>query len=281
MKKKWLISADSGYDLPEEIVKKYDIRTLSVWVMLGDDARHDNEFTQEELYAYADRTGTLPKTAALSPYDYGEAFKGFLEEAEKVIHISLSSGISAANTNAMTAAEELENVYVIDSKNLSSGFGHLVYRLAEMLEGGMKVEAAVKETERLTEKVDTSFILDTLEYMRKGGRCSAVAVLGANLLKLKPCIEVKDGKMGVGKKYRGNLVEVLKKYVDDRLADLENIEDFRIFVTHAGVKPEVEKEIYEYVKAKNYFKEVLIGHASCTISTHCGPNTLGVLFFRK
>ncbi|MBQ3824055.1 MAG: DegV family protein [Clostridia bacterium] len=281
MKKKWLISADSGYDLPEEIVKRFDVRTIYIWLILGEKSGYENEFTQTELYEYADRTGTLPKTAALSPAAYEERFREYLDEAEEVVHISLSSGISSSNQNASIAAENLGHVHVIDSKNLSSGFGHLVYRLGEMLEGGMEVGAAVKETERLAEKVDTSFILDTLEYMRKGGRCSAVAVLGANLLKLKPCIEVKDGKMGVGKKYRGNLVEVLKKYVDDRLADLENIEDFRIFVTHAGVKPEVEKEIYEYVKAKNYFKEVIIGHASCTISTHCGPNTLGVLFFRK
>ncbi len=281
MKKKWIISADSGCDLPLEIKEKYDIRTQNIWVILGEKSGKDCEFTQKELYDYADETGKLPQTGAISPIVYEETFKSCLEEAENVVHVSLSSGISSCNQNACLAASELSNVYVIDSKNLSSGFGHIVYKLCELLEGGMEVADAVNEIEAMKDKVDASFVLNTLEYMKKGGRCSTVAALGANLLKLKPCIEVKDGKMGVCKKYRGNLADVLKQYVDERLADIESIDDKRIFITHSGIDAEIENAIYEQVKAKNYFKEILITTASSTIATHCGPSTLGVLFIKK
>ncbi len=281
MKKRWLISADSGIDLPKEIVEKFDIRISNIWITLGEETRKDNEFTQDELYEYANRTGTLPKTGALSPLVYEEWFSSLLEEAESVVHISLSSGISSSNQNAAVAAESIDNVFVIDSLNLSTGFGHLVYYAAELLEGGMEVKDVVNEIERVKSLVDTSFVLDSLEYMKMGGRCSAVAVLGANLLKLKPCIEVKDGKLGMCKKYRGKFEDVLISYVDDRLANLENIDDKRIFVTHAGVDNGLEEKIRDYVASKGFFKEILISRASCTISTHCGKNTLGILFFRK
>ncbi len=281
MKKKWIISADSGFDLTPEIKEKYDIRSQNIWVILGERSGKDCEFTQKELYDYADSTGKLPQTGALSPTVYEETFKEFLEEAESVIHISLSSHISSCNQNATIAASELENVYVIDSKNLSTGFGHLVFKACELLDSGMEVKDVVAAIENTVDRVDTSFVLNTLEYMKKGGRCSTVAALGANLLKLKPCIEVKDGKMGVCKKYRGNLADVLKQYVDERLADLESIERHRIFITHSGIAPEIESAVYEQVKAKNYFEEIIITHASSTISTHCGPNCLGVLFIKK
>ena len=281
MKKRWLISADSGFDLPKEIIEKFDIRISNIWITLGEETRKDNEFTQDELYEYANRTGTLPKTGALSPLVYEEWFSSLLEEAESVVHISLSSGISSSNQNAAVAAESIDNVFVIDSLNLSTGFGHLVYYAAELLEGGMEVKDVVNEIERVKSLVDTSFVLDSLEYMKMGGRCSAVAVLGANLLKLKPCIEVKDGKLGMCKKYRGKFEDVLISYVDDRLANLENIDDKRIFVTHAGVDNGLEEKIRDYVASKGFFKEILISRASCTISTHCGKNTLGILFFRK
>lgn len=281
MKRKWIVSADSGFDLTPDVKEKYDIRTQNIWVILGERSGKDCEFTQKELYDYADATGKLPQTGALSPTVYEETFRSYLEEAEKVVHVSLSSGISSCNQNACIAASEIDGVYVIDSKNLSTGFGHLVYKLCELLEGGMEVEDAVAAIEALTEKVDASFVLNTLEYMKKGGRCSTVAALGANLLKLKPCIEVKDGKMGVCKKYRGNLKDVLQQYVSERLADLESIDNRRIFITHSGIDADIEKSIYEQVKALDYFEEILITTASSTIATHCGPNTLGVLFIKK
>ena len=179
------------------------------------------------------------------------------------------------------AAEEFENVYVIDSKNLSTGGGLLVIAAAEMAKSGMAAEQIVKEIDALVPCVDASFVIDSLDYLHKGGRCSALSVLGANLLKLKPCIEVKNGSMGVGKKYRGVYGSVLKQYVDERLQNTEDIDTSRVFVTHAGCDAQIVDDIVNQVKATGLFDEVFITRAGCTVSSHCGANTLGVLFVRK
>ena len=179
------------------------------------------------------------------------------------------------------AASEFENVYVIDSKNLSTGGGLLVIAAAEMAKSGMAATDIVNEIEKLTACVDASFVIDSLEYLYKGGRCSALSVLGANLLKLKPCIEVKNGSMGVGKKYRGVYGAVLKQYVEERLQNPDDIDTSRVFVTHAGCDAQIVEDIVSQVKETGLFEEVFVTRAGCTISSHCGANTLGVLFVRK
>ena len=189
--------------------------------------------------------------------------------------------MSSTYNNACMAAEELGNVYIIDTKNLSTGGGLLVITAAELLNQGLPAEEIVEKTRETVARVDASFVIDNLEYLYKGGRCSAVAMLGANLLKLKPCIQVKNGKMDVAKKYRGRYADVLKQYVVDKIGDYSDIDLDRVFVTHAGCDPQLVNDIVELVKKTAPFKEVFLTRAGCTVSSHCGANTLGVLFIRK
>jgi DegV family protein with EDD domain len=189
--------------------------------------------------------------------------------------------MSSTYSNACLAADDFDNVYVVDSQNLSTGGGLQVLAAAEMAQNGMDPADIVAELEKITPCVDASFVIDSLEYLHKGGRCSAVAMLGANLLKLKPCIDVTNGKMDVSKKYRGKYGEVLKQYVSERLVNLDDIDDTRIFITHAGCADEVVNAVEAQVKDYNYFKEVIVTRAGCTVSSHCGADTLGILYIRK
>jgi DegV family protein with EDD domain len=239
------------------------------------------DIAPDDIYEYHKKTGILPKTTAANLGDCIDFFKNYAGEGKAVIHFTISSEMSSTYNNARMAAMEFENVYVIDSRNLSTGGGLLVVAAAEMAKSGMEAEQIVAEIEKLIPCVDASFVIDNLEYLHKGGRCSAVAMLGANLLKLKPCIEVKNGKMDVGKKYRGKYGEVLKQYVTERIGDGNDIDLDRVFVTHAGCDSEIVDAVVEQVKNAAPFKEVFLTRAGCTISSHCGANTLGVLFIRK
>ena len=277
-----VITSDSTTDLSIELKERYNITTLPLGVTLGDKTFFDGvDITPDEIYEHHSKTGELPKTAAANVSDCIDFFKKFVDEGKTVIHISLSSEMSSTYNNSRMAAMEFDNVYVIDSKNLSTGGGLLVIAAAEMAAKGMEAEKIVEEVEKLVPCVDASFVIDNLEYLHKGGRCSAVAMLGANLLKLKPCIEVKEGKMGVGKKYRGNYKDVLLTYVKERIGDASDIDLDRVFVTHAGCDKEIVDSVVAEVKKTAPFKEVFLTRAGCTISSHCGANTLGVLFIRK
>lgn len=279
------ISCDSTADLSPELYERYNISRLPLYINLAGREYIDGvDLTAERLFEIVDETGELPSTAAQSIDD----FTGYLEKireenpGSEIIHFTISSGFSTTYNVASLAAKEMEGVYVIDSRNLSTGIGQSVIEACEMAAQGYSAPEIVKTIEEeIIPKVDASFILDTLKYMAKGGRCSSVVALGANLLQLKPCIEVKDGGMRVGKKYKGKLPRVLKQYIADRLADLENIRPERIFVTSAHCDPELVALSVEEVKKLNYFKEVLVTEAACTVSSHCGPNTLGVLFIHK
>ena len=277
-----LISADSTCDLSAELRERYNVSIIPLGVTLGDKTLFDGvDITPDQIYAYHEETGILPKTTAANVGDCIDYFKPFADEGKTVIHLSLSSEFSSTYNNACLAAGEFENIYVVDSRNLSTGNGLLVIAAAEMAAEGVPAEEIVEKLTAMTACVDASFVIDDLEYLHKGGRCSALAMMGANLLKLKPCIEVKNGKMGVGKKYRGKYASVLKEYVAERLADIENIESDRIFITHAGVDPEIVNAVAEQVKETGHFGEVLVTRAGCTISSHCGAATLGILFVRK
>lgn len=277
-----VITSDSTTDLSAELKERYNVSTLPLGVTLGDKTYLDGvDITPDDIYAHHEKTGVLPKTAAANISDCVEFFKPFVDEGKTVIHFTLSSEMSSTFNNCRLAATEFENVYVIDTLNLSTGGGLLVVAAAEMAAKGMAAEDIVAEIEKIRACVDASFVIDSLEYLHKGGRCSALAMLGANLLKLKPCIEVKNGSMGVGKKYRGKYGEVLLTYAKERIGDASDIDLDRVFVTHAGCDEAIVNSVAEEVKALAPFKEVFVTRAGCAVSSHCGANTLGVIFVRK
>ncbi|MBR6741213.1 MAG: DegV family protein [Clostridia bacterium] len=277
-----IISSDSTCDLSAELRERYNVSIIPLGVTLGDKTYFDGvDIVPDDIYAHHTKTGELPKTTAANVGDCIDYFKPFADAGKTVIHLALSAEFSSTYNNACLAASEFENVYVVDSRNLSTGNGLLVIAAAEMAQSGMEATEIVEKLNALAPCVDASFVIDKLDYLHKGGRCSALAMLGANVLKLKPCIEVKNGKMGVGKKYRGKYGAVLQEYVAERLADTENIDLDRVFVTHAGVDMEIVNAVVEQVKKTAPFKEVFMTRAGCTISSHCGADTLGVLFVRK
>ncbi len=277
-----VISADSTCDLSPELRERYNVSIIPLGVTLGDKTFFDGvDITPDDIYAHHAKTGELPKTTAANVGDCIDYFKPFADANKTVIHFSLSSEFSSTYNNTCLAASEYENIFVIDTRNLSTGSALLVVAAAEMANKGMTAEEIVEKINAMIPCVDASFVIDNLEYLHKGGRCSALAMLGANVLKLKPCIEVKNGKMGVGKKYRGKYSAVLGEYVNERLANIGDIDLDRIFVTHAGVNEEIVNTVVEQVKKAAPFKEVFLTRAGCTISSHCGADTLGVLFVRK
>lgn len=279
---KIIITSDSTSDLSLELRERYNIFTLPLGVTLGTEVFADGiGITPDDIYEHHSKTGELPKTTATNVGDCLDFFSKFVSEGKTVIHFTISSDMSSTYNNSCIAASELENVYIVDSKNLSTGIGLLVIAAAEMAQSGMEAEAIIEKINALIPCVDASFVIDSLEYLYKGGRCSALAMLGANLLKLKPCIEVKNGTMGVGKKYRGKYSEVLKQYAQERIGDFSDIIPDRVFITHAGCNAELVNEMVKYVKELAPFSEVFLTRAGCTISSHCGANTLGILFIRK
>ncbi|MBQ8830584.1 MAG: DegV family protein [Oscillospiraceae bacterium] len=277
------ITSDSTCDLSKELIEKYDIKIIPLYINKGSESLRDGlEITPNDIFEYVDSGAGVCQTSALNMVDYTELFEERLQSYDAVIHFNISSGFSSCHANARLAAEELENVYVIDTLNLSTGSGHLVLDAAIMAQEGKTPEEIVAVINGEIPKVESSFVIDTLKYLHKGGRCSALTALGANLLKLKPCIEVKDGKMDVGKKYRGNFKTVILQYVRDRLVGREDIDSRRIFITYAiGTPEEVVDAVEAEVRACMEFDEVIRTKAGCTISNHCGPVCLGILFFRK
>lgn len=277
-----IIASDSTCDLSPELIEKFDIKILPLSVTLGDRNYHDGvDIDPDSIYAHYEKTGELPKTAAINIAEYAEFYRKMTDGSKSLIMFTLSSDMSSTCNNARLAAQEFTNVHVVDTRNLSTGGGLTVLAAAEMADSGMAASDIAAACCEITSRVSASFVVDDLEFLYKGGRCSALAAFGANVLQLKPCIYVDNGKMGVGKKYRGKYPITLKHYIADQLANLDGIEKKRIFVTHAGCSDEVVSACVEQVKALGYFDEVLITRAGCTVSSHCGRNTLGVLFVRK
>lgn len=276
------ITADSTCDLSPELIEKYNIVIIPLSVQIGDGSFHDGVDIQamDVITSFEDK-GLLAKTSAVSIGEYMEFFKRFTDQDGHVIHINIGSSFSTCYQNAVLAGEELGNVTVIDSQNLSTGQGHVVVRAAQLRDQGKTPEEIKAALEDLIPRIDASFLLDTLTYLHKGGRCSAVAALGSNLLKVKPCIEVKNGKMVVGKKYRGDLIKCYKQYINDRLKDTNSLEKELIFVTHSPRGDEILEVAKNGVEEKNYFENIEVTQAGCTITSHCGPKTLGILYIRK
>lgn len=276
------ITSDSTCDLSNELIEKNNIRIIPLSITYGAEAYKDGvDITPDDIFRRVESGGGIGSTAAVNVQEYVDIFTELLKDYDAIIHFTISSDMSSCYQNACIAAQNLSNVYVIDSLNLSTGIGHLVLDAAELAGEGKQPEEIVRIIENKREKLDVSFVISTLEYLSKGGRCSAVAAFGANLLKIRPCIEVKNGKMGVGKKYRGSFEKCLTQYVQDKLENKDSLDLKRIFITDSGVPEEVRLAVREQVLSIAPFEEVIHTRAGCTVSNHCGPGTLGILFYRK
>ncbi|MBQ9412652.1 MAG: DegV family protein [Oscillospiraceae bacterium] len=280
MAKPVCITADSTCDLSSELLQRFGIRVIPLTINLGDESFLDGEhFTPLDMYRRYRTDGVLPKTAAPSVQDFMDFFSGILDEGYEIVHLDISAELSnTANAARLAASEFSSGVYTVDSRMLSTGVGLLAIEGAERAADGMAAADIARHLIGLTGKVETSFVLDTLEFMAKGGRCSNFAALGANLLKLKPALEMKDGKLGVYKKYRGNIRQVYQQYIRERLGG-KQIRPGHIFLTESGeVEPEVVTELEKLIRELVPVREIHHTLAGCTVSSHCGPRTLGVLF---
>lgn len=276
------IISDSTCDLSQEILTKYNISLVPLTVVKDDQDYKDNvTITPADIFSHVAAGGKLCSTSANSVGEYMDEFQRYSQQNEYVLHISLGSGFSSCYQNACLAAQEFDNVYVADSQNLSTGQGLVVLEACRLAPECATGEELVEKLNAFTGRVEASFLLDRLDYMVKGGRCSATAALGANLLNLKPCIEVKGGKMSVVKKYRGNYAKCLANYVHERLENREDIERDILFITHTPVNEDCMDAVLAAVEQCPKFDTVYNTDAGCTVSCHCGPGTLGVLFVRK
>ncbi len=276
------IAADSTCDLSPELIAERGITVTPLSVSVAGGMYKDGtEITPDELYEKIAACGQLGATSAVNVQDYLDVFGALLREYDAIVHFTISAQMSSCYQNACIAASELGNVYVVDSRNLSTGIGHLVLDACDMAEAGVEAGEIKRRLDEKREKLDVSFVVDTLDYLRRGGRCTALTALGANLLKLHPCIYVKDGAMGVGKKYRGRLAACIEAYIRDKLADPSTVDTRRIFITDSGVDEECRTIAERTVRELAPFEEIIHTRAGCTVSCHCGPGTLGILFYRK
>ena len=276
------ILSDSTCDLSKELLEANNITLVPLTVIKNDEEFKDGvTITPQEIFDHVANGGNLCTTSANSVGEYEEWFQKFAGEYDGIIHINIGSGFSSCYQNACIAASDFPNVRVVDSMNLSTGQGLVVLEAARLAKEATDLDALAEAIRAFTARVEASFLLSRLDYMVKGGRCSAAAALGANLLNLKPCIEVKDGKMAVVKKYRGNFDKCLPMYVKDRLADREDLTRDILFVTKTPVSEESYAAVMEAVGKYGNFNTTYETDAGCTVSCHCGPGTLGVLFVRK
>ena len=276
------ITCDSICDLSSELLQKYGIVSLPLYVRVGDEEYLDGvNIDAETLFQKTAETGTLPKTSAVSIGGYCEYWKPYLDAGKEIVHITVSSHLSSCFQNASFAAQECGRTYVIDSLNLSSAAGLLAIEAAIMAEEGKSAAEIAETLNERRNKLNASFVIESMDYLAKGGRCSSVASFAAGLLKLRLCIGVIDGRMDVVKKYRGKTSAVLCEYVRDRLNAVKEADLSRIFITDSGVSDEIYEKVKQTVLQCLPFAEVLRARAGCTISSHCGPGTLGILFFEK
>lgn len=276
------ILSDSTCDLPQEVLEKYNITMVPLAVIKDGASFIDGiNITPAEIFAHVAAGGDLCSTAAVNIGEYEDLFAKYIKDYDGIIHINISSEFSSCHQNARLAAEDYDNIRVIDSRNLSTGQGLVVLEACKLAQTCDNLDEIEEKLNAFTEKVEASFLLDRLDYMVKGGRCSAAAALGANLLNLKPCIEVKNGKMGVVKKYRGNYAKCLANYVKDRLSGRDDLDKSTLFVTRTPVSDDCLTAVTDAVAQYNDFETTYWNEAGCTVSCHCGPGTLGVLFVRK
>lgn len=279
------IISDSTCDLSQDLLEKYDIDILPLHILLGNQEYEDGKnITPEEIYAWADANKTTPKTSAPSLAAAIEILKPYIDEKRAVICFSISSSMSTSGNVMRLASEELEAselVTVIDSANLSTGIGLLVIEAAIMAQKGKSAAEITEVIEQLKPNVRASFVVDTLTYLYRGGRCNAVAAMAGSVLKLHPKIVVENGAMDASKKYRGKISKAILSYVKDMEENLKNARPDRVFITHSGCDREVVEQVRTYLQSLGVFKEIHETRAGGVISSHCGPGTLGVLFITK
>ncbi len=277
------ILSDSTSDLSKELIEKYEIGIIPLYVILGEDEYKDGvNIKPEELYKWSDAHGQTPKTAAPSVAD----IQGYLDKngTDEYIIFTISASMSASNNNCRLAAEDLgmeDRVFVIDSENLSTGIGLQIIRAAELAKEGKSAKEIVRFIEGIRSKVRASFVIDTLVYLHRGGRCSGLAAFFGSALKLHPRISVSGGAMHPEKKYRGKSDKYVMDYVKDMESELLSAEKSRVFITHSGCDPEVVDMVKTYLESLGYFEDIIETRAGAVVSSHCGPGTLGVLFIAK
>ena len=276
------IISDSTCDLSKELLEKYDISILPLHVLLGEEEYLDGKnITPDEIFAWADANKTTPKTSAPAMTEAVDMWKPYLDAGQEIICFSIAEGMSGTGNIMRLAVAELEaegKVFVVDSANLSTGIGLLVIEAAIMAQAGKSAAEIIAAIEELKPRVRASFVVDTLVYLHRGGRCSGLAAMAGGVLKLHPRIAVENGKMGAGKKYRGKLSHVVMEYVKDMEEDLKAAKPERVFITHSGCDREIVQEVYDYLEGLNVFGEILETRVGSVVSSHCGPGTLGVLF---
>ena len=276
------ILSDSTCDLSPELIAENDIGIVPLIVVKEDQPYQDGiTITPADIFAHVAAGGSLCSTAALNAGDYQAEFAKYADEYDGIIHINIGSGFSSCYQNACLAASEFDNVRVIDSQNLSTGQGLVVLKACQLAKTAESLDQLKEALDAFTPKVESSFLLDRLDYMAKGGRCSMVVALGANLLNLKPCIEVKDGKMVVVKKYRGHYAKSLATYIKDRLEGRQDLDPETLFLTYTPVTDECYTAVKDALAQYAHFDHIYETTAGCTVSCHCGPGTLGILFVRK
>lgn len=283
MSKPVFITADSTSDLSPELAERFNIKIAPLHVTLGDETYLDGvEFTPEMIYERYDRDKTLPRTAAVSPQEFNAFFGPLVEQGYEVVFLAISSELSGTYQNAVIAAQELPGIYPVDTRKLTTGICEMLIVACGMRDEGKDAAAIAQAMQDMIPRVNVSFVIDTLEYMWKGGRCTGVTAFGANLLKLKPCIEMRDGKLEVCKKYRGNIFKVYEKYIEERLAGKDVDPNFIFITTSLDLAPEVRDTLEALVRRLvPELKELVFGRVGCTVTSHCGPGTLGLLFLEK
>lgn len=272
------ISVESTSDLSKDLIEKYDIKIIPYHIILGDADFKDGERSPEDIFAFVDKNKILPKTTAINEFEYVEYFTELKKEYDAVVHIALSSCVSSSCSNAEKAAAEMQNVYVVDSKSLSTGIALLALYARELVDNGTSPDVIAEKLKERREKLQVSFVVEKLEYLYKGGRCNSLQLLGANLLKIRPRIVLKDGKMISDKKYRGKMDAVIAKYCADVLEEFNTPDLTRIFITYTTATPEMVAAARSACENAG-FKSIIETRAGCTIASHCGANTLGILFF--
>ncbi len=279
------ITTDSTCDLPQNLIEENEITVVPLTILLGDSVYRDGvDIKPDDIYAYVDKTGVLPKTSAVTPAEYYEVFKKLVDEGKKVVHIGFSSGLSSSFQNAIVASSEFDDVYCVDSKTLCTAQGLLVLKACDFRAKGLDAKKIADKVTKLVPKVSATFVLDGLEYLHKGGRCSTVARFGANVLGIKPSIAVDNqtGKLEVAKKYRGKIDIVYKQYITDRMNEIKRIEPDRVVIAESGgVSPKVLAFAKGVIEGKDKFNQVIVADAGCTISSHCGPKTFAIFYIKK
>ena len=276
------IFSDSTSDLSDELLKRYDITILPLYIILGDKQYKDGvNITPNDIFKWSDEHKTTPKTSAASLEDIVEKIRPVIENGDEIIAFSISLEMSNMGNVIRLAAQALEaedRVHYIDSRNLSTGIGHLAVEAAVMAQQGMSAEDIITEINKLIPRVRSSFVVDTLTYLHRGGRCGGLAALAGSVLHLHPKIMVKDGVMSAGKKYRGKYSDIIMNYAKEMESELLHAKPDRVFVTHPPCDQKIVDAVCDYLRGLNYFTEVLDTEAGGVISSHCGPGTLGVLY---